>query len=240
MDQQTMSIDRVVQKADTITIYMNKDKLPPKKKKRDSDGNIVRSKEWQYLKAQAILIENGVPLQIEDCFTHPELAAKIVTDDQLQEKIRNLPTIPEKDPEGRKDPNVQKVFLGRPETYQDQEIELRLIHLKAFLENEGYAACCHRIKPQTSVDENLLNNEVVHNNLEAANKIYSELRNPLKCCHDFPDHLIYTKEYLQERKETTQRLSEHLYGKEEKESKKSKHSRTAKNMAIGILRCITM
>ena len=98
---------------------------------------VQKSLEWKYIAAYTILVEEGHDLNIKVLGEGTECSAQL-TDKQLKKKLNSLP---------QPLPGEQNVYFDGQLKYPEQEINIRLLNLKAFLLENGISTYLNNIHP---------------------------------------------------------------------------------------------
>ena len=247
-----------------ITIHLDDKK--EKKMKRQENRERPPSTEWKYLYAQSELVRKGIPLDIEVYHTVDEdnpFRIPYPTDLYFQRQLEEMRKDPHfREPEAQPPRRVetpepmsheevmeklaklpkpiegeQSTFLPNTnEMYPGQEIEYRFIVLNGWLEYSGNGTSCEAIRPQCNVPEEMAQSLGAVADLQFVHDTYPNLKpiwkyDPIKTSGDqrtpeqkYQDDLAAYKRAM----------------KEWRKKKYARHRRTARNMAVGLLKCITM
>ena len=162
----------------------------------------------------------------------PDPTLSVISEEEVNERLAKLPAIKE---------GNQSVFLPNPEKYVGNEIEYRLLILKAWLETEGLGTGCGNIRPHMDVPQNIADQMGIGPHLQYLHDSYPKLKPNILYKHliDFTE----SPEHRYQNAVTSYNLSKHLEKKENKEKKRKRRSRTlrvARTLASGVAGCITM
>ena len=131
------------------------------------------SNEWRYLLAQALLVQRGIGLNVQVGSDLPSEGDQL-SKTNLNSKLKALPKVLQ----GRQD-----IFIHTPK-YEDQELEYRLLHLKAFLITKGYESYCGHIKPQFGVPLDIVQSTQASCDLQFVHEIYKTLKTSKEAPND--------------------------------------------------------